>query len=125
MLQYYQAKGIICINLKGWKITMTDNKKDMELAENEALFCTLTDEDGNEIDFEVIGEAELDGTVYYAMEPVDAEEAEDGVIEYVLLKKVTDENGDDMFETIDDEAEFDKVAAYFDDLFDSEADYDA
>ena len=104
---------------------MNDNKKDMELNEEESLFCTLTDEDGNEIDFEVIGEAELDGTVYYAMEPVDADEAEDGVIEYVLLKRVTDENGEDMFETIDDEAEFDKVAAYFDDLFDSEADYDA
>ena len=104
---------------------MNDNKKDMELNEEEALFCTLTDEDGNEIDFEVIGEAELDGTVYYAMEPVDAEQADDGVIEYVLLKRVTDEDGEDMFETIDDEAEFDKVAAYFDDLFDSEADYDA
>lgn len=104
---------------------MSENKKDMELTEEEALFCTLTDEDGNEIDFEVIGEAEIDGTVYYAMEPVDAEQADDGVIEYVLLKRVTDENGEDMFETIDDEAEFDKVAAYFDDLFDSEADYDA
>ena len=107
---------------------MADNKninKDMELTEEESLFCTLTDEDGNEIDFEVIGEAELDGTVYYAMEPVDAGESEDGIIEYVLLKRVTDENGEDMFETIDDEAEFDKVAAYFDDLFDSEADYDA
>lgn len=104
---------------------MNDNKKDMELTEDESLFCTLTDEDGNEIDFEVIGEAELDGTVYYAMEPVDAEQEDDGVIEYVLLKRVTDENGEDMFETIDDEAEFDKVAAYFDDLFDSEADYDA
>lgn len=107
---------------------MADNKninKDLELNEEESLFCTLTDEEGNEIDFEVIGEAELDGTVYYAMEPVDAAEAEDGVIEYVLLKRVTDESGEDMFETIDDEAEFDKVAAYFDDLFDSEADYDA
>ena len=103
---------------------MNDNKKNMELNEEESLFCTLTDEDGNEIDFEVIGEAELDGTVYYAMEPVDAEQEDDGVIEYVLLKRVTDENGEDMFETIDDEAEFDKVAAYFDDLFDSEADYD-
>ncbi|MBE6584801.1 MAG: DUF1292 domain-containing protein [Ruminococcaceae bacterium] len=102
---------------------MNDNKN-LELTEDEALFCTMTDEEGNEIDFEVIGEAELDGTVYYAMEPVGAEDAEDGVIEYVLLKKVTDEDGEDMFESIDDEAEFDKVAAYFDDLFDSEADYD-
>lgn len=102
-----------------------DIKKDMELAEDEALFCTLTDEDGKEIDFEVIGEAELDGTYYYAMEPVGAKESDDGIIEYVLLKRVTDEDGEDMFETIDDEDEFDKVAAYFDEMFDDEADYDA
>ena len=105
---------------------MNDNKeKNTELAEEEAFFCTLTDEDGTEIDFEVIGEAEIDGTYYYAMEPVGAEESEDGIIEYVLLKKVTDASGEDMFETIDDEDEFDKVAAYFDELFDDEADYDA
>lgn len=105
---------------------MNDNmNKDLELTEEEALFCTLTDEDGREIDFEVIGEAELDGTLYYAMQPVGDEEAEDGVIEYVLLKKDVDENGEDVFLTIDDEAEFDKVANYFDDMFDDEADYDA
>ena len=105
---------------------MTDNmEKDIELTEEEAMFCTLTDEDGREIDFEVIGEAELDGTLYYAMQPVGEDESDDGVIEYVLLKKDVDENGEDVFVTIDDEAEFDKVANYFDDMFDDEADYDA
>ena len=103
---------------------MSDNKKDLELTEEEAVFCTLTDEDGTEIDFEVIGEAEIDGVEYFAMEPVGAEDSDDGIIEYVLLKKDKDEDGEDVFVTIDDEAEFDKVAAYFDDMFDDEADYD-
>ena len=43
----------------------------------------------------------------------------------VLLKKEADENGDDLFITLDDEDEFEKVANYFDSLFDSEVDYDA
>ena len=51
--------------------------------------------------------------------------AEEGLIEYVLLKKEQDENGEDLFITLDDEDEFEKVANYFDELFDSEVDYDA
>ncbi len=105
---------------------MNDNiDKAMQPEEEEGIFCTLTDEDGKEIDFEVIGEAEIDGAYYYAMEPVGAENSDDGIIEYVLLKKDTDEDGEEVFVTIDDEDEFDKVAAYFDEMFDDEADYDA
>ena len=107
---------------------MADNKnieKDIEITEEEATIITLTDENGNDIDFEVIGEAELDDVTYYAMMPLENANAEEGLIEYVLLKKETDENGEDMFVTLDDEDEFDKVAAYFDELFDSEVDYDA
>ena len=107
---------------------MADNKnidKDLEISEEEALIITLTDEDGTEIEFEVIGEAEIDGTTYYAMMPADSANADDGIIEYVLLKRETDENGEDLFITLDDEDEFEKVAAYFDEVFDSEVDYDA
>ncbi len=107
---------------------MADNKnidKDIEITEEEQFIITLTDENGNDIDFEVIGEAELEDVTYYAMMPLENANAEEGLIEYVLLKKETDENGEDMFVTLDDEDEFDKVAAYFDELFDSEVDYDA
>ncbi len=107
---------------------MAENKNienEFEVSEEEALIITLTDEDGSELEFEVIGEAELDGTTYYAMMPTDNPAAEEGIVEYVLLKRDTDENGDDLFLTLDDEDEFDKVASYFDDLFDSEEDYDA
>ena len=107
---------------------MADNKKidnEVEVTEEEALFITLTDEDGTEIEFEVIGEAELEGVTYYAMMPTENANADEGIIEYVLLKKETDENGEDLYITLDDEDEFEKVAAYFDELFDSEVDYDA
>ena len=90
----------------------------------ESEFYTLTDEDGNEIEFEVIDSAVIDGVEYFAMIPADSKEPVDGMIEYVVLKKEKDEDGDDVFVTIDDDDEFDKVADFFDDRFDSEEDYD-
>ena len=38
---------------------------------NEREFFTLTDEEGNEIEFELIGVAERNGVTYYAMIPVE------------------------------------------------------
>jgi uncharacterized protein YrzB (UPF0473 family) len=86
---------------------------------------TLEDEDGKEIDFELIGEYEDNGTVYYAVTPAGVQDENEGIIEYTLLKLVTDENGDEMYVSVDDEDEFDKIAGIFDDMFDSEEDYDA
>ena len=86
---------------------------------------TLTDEEGNEVEFELIGSGEVDGCVYYAMIP--AEEADDDsreTFEYVILKSEVDENGDESLFTIDDDEEFDRVADYFDDMF-STVDFDA
>ena len=104
---------------------MAENKNienELEITEGESLFITLTDEEtGEEFDFEVIGEAELDGNVYRAIMPVNSTAAEDGIVEYMLVKILDD----DTLTTVDDDAEFDKVANYFDDLFDSEEDYDA
>ena len=85
---------------------------------------TLTDEDGNELQFEVIGSAEIKGTVYYAMIPTDDQPAEADYCEYVILKAETDENGEEVLVTIDDDDEFDDVADYFDDMLSDEADYD-
>ena len=107
---------------------MAENKNidnELEVTEGEALYITLTDENGPELEFEVIGEAVLDDITYYAMVPAGEAEENEGIIEYVLLKKEKDEDGEDLFITLDDEDEFEKVANYFDDLFDSEVDYDA
>ena len=100
----------------------------MENNNQEREFFTLTDEEGNEIEFELIGSAEINGILYYAMIPADAAEkaqsTEDGFCEYVVLKAEKDENGEEMLVTIDDDDEFDDVADYFDDLFSEEIDYD-
>lgn len=94
----------------------------MDNAAFESEYYTLTDEEGTEIEFEVIGTCEYKGQEYYAMIPaeLDADAAE---CEYVILKKVT-EDGEDMLVTLDDDDEFDDVADIFDDMFATDLDYD-
>ena len=96
----------------------------MDEKEYEGEYYTLTDEDGNELQFEVIGSAEINGCMYYAMVPVDEEPASDEYCEYVILKAEKDEDGEDVLVTVDDDDEFDDIADYFDDMLSDEADYD-
>lgn len=86
-------------------------------------YYTLTDEEGNEIEFELIGQCEYEGATYYAMIPAGSED-EGEFCEYTILKSVM-EDGEEMLVSIDDDDEFDNVADYFDDLFSQEIDYDA
>ena len=96
---------------------MADDKNIIEDGDMPEYFL-LTDESGKESKFELIGETEMDGSIYYAMVPV-----EDKGDEYVILKVVTNENGEDMLESVDDDDEFDKIADIFDDMF-MDNDYD-
>lgn len=91
-----------------------------ETFEFEPQVFTLTDEEGNESDFELIGNMEIDGESYVALIPADSTEDE-----YVILKITEDENGDEVLLTIEDDDEFDKVADAFEDEFMSEIDHDA
>ena len=89
-----------------------------EIFETEDIY-TLTDEDGNEMQFSLLGSCEIDGKEYFAMIPLD-----EGTEEYVILKKEVDENGEEMLVTIDDDDEFDRVADLFEDELFDEIDYD-
>lgn len=86
-------------------------------------YYTLTDEEGNEFKFEMVGQCEFKGETYYAMVPADAAE-DDDALEYTILKVVV-EGDEEILVSIDDDEEFDDVADYFDDLFTQEIDYDA
>ena len=70
----------------------------------------LTDENGEENQFEIITALEVDGDEYYVLYPVDSND-EDG--DAVVLKLDTNENGEDVLTTIEDDAEFEKVAAAY------------
>lgn len=99
---------------------MAEFEKNPELEEElEDNIITLTDEEtGEEQDFEIYARATIDEKIYFALVPVD----DDGE-EYVILRATVD--GEDLlFETIEDDEEFEKAEDYFNDLFFSEVDYD-
>jgi len=81
---------------------------------------TLTDEEGNESEFQLLDSLEIDGVYYLALVPI--ENNDEG--EYVILKVETDENGEDLLVTIDDDDEFNRIADTFEDKLFSEIDYD-
>ena len=94
----------------------------MSMIENENEFepdrVTLTDEEGVERDFDIIGTLQMDGNDYFALVAVDGDEDE-----YIILKSVV-EDGEEVLITVDDDEEFDKVADAFDDELMEEVDYD-
>ena len=91
---------------------MADEKNIPEELDSEIY--TLTDEDGNDAEFELLAELEDNGITYLAMAPLDATADED---EYVVLKVEIDENGEETVVSVDDDDEFERVADMFDDLF--------
>ena len=95
----------------------------MEEKNKDFDYYTLTDENGNESEYELIGICEMKGNKYYALIPADtAEDAE--FLEYVILKLEKEENGEEFLVSVDDDDEFDDVADYFDDYLAEEIDYD-
>ena len=81
---------------------------------------TLTEEEtGEQRDFPVLATAEIDCKIYYALEDA-VEETE----EYIILRAIEEEDSV-LFETIEDDEEFEKAEDYFNDLFFNEMDYDA
>ena len=97
---------------------MADLEKNLPEEEMVDLI-TLTDEEtGEEKEFEIMASAEIDGKVYYALVPANEESDE-----YVILRAT--EDGDDIiFETVDDDDEFEKAEETFNDLLFDDVDYD-
>ena len=64
-------------------------------------FVTLIDEDGNEVEFEHIDTVEYEGVTYLAFIPVELSVEEDA--EVVIMQVVTDENGEELLEGVEDD----------------------
>lgn len=69
-------------------------------------FITITDEDGNEFEVEVLSTVEYNGASYMAVIPADGED--DLRLEVSILKSV-EEDGEPFLCAIDDEAELQAV----------------
>ncbi len=107
---------------------MADNKKFEEMAEELPETYTLTDEEGNEFEVELLASFEFEGKQYKAITPVDVSSDKKGgdqMIEYDILEVSLDDEGEEILTSIEDDEEFDKVADFFDDAFFGEVDYDA
>lgn len=99
---------------------MADMEKDFLEEEDfgDDAVIVLTDENGEDVEFDVLARGEIDGKLYYALAPVGDESDE-----YVILS--AKEDGEDIiFESVDDDDEFDKAEEYFNDLFFNEIDCD-
>ena len=77
-------------------------------------FITVTDEDGTDIELELLDVLEHNGKTYMAFFPAVPEEADEDSDEYgmVILKSIT-ENGEEMLSTLDSEAELTEVYDLF------------
>lgn len=84
--------------------------------ENEEYYepdlLSVTDEDGNEIVFELLERYETDDDVYVAITEYHdvAEEIVEADYEVIILKVVNDENGDEYLEEIQDDIEYEQVS---------------
>lgn len=89
----------------GGKYRMSENH-DLDMEREDII--ELIDEDGNEVSFEHLMTLEHNGKAYICLVPVEPMEdvAED---ELVIMRIETDEEGNDFYATVDDEAELDAV----------------
>ena len=71
--------------------------------ENITDLIVLTGEDGEELEVEVIDRVEVEGQEYYIVRPVEEEDV------YTALRVDIDENGDEVFATVEDEDELNAV----------------
>ena len=85
---------------------MSENNHEYDMEREDIV--QLVDEDGNEVDFEHLMTLEHNGNAYICLVPVEPMEdvAED---ELVILRIETDEDGNDIYATIEDDAELDAV----------------
>ncbi len=88
-------------------------------------FVTMVDDNGEEFVLEVLDTIDYNGKTYTAFLPADMDE-NDPDYGMVLLQNVIDENGEEVFDTIDDDEELDDVYNQFMRvLFDDEDDGEA
>jgi len=98
--------------------------------DNEEIFddeefpiLVLVDEDGEEHEFELLAELEIEDQSYRVLIPVGEDEEEvdeEEEVEVVILKVVYDEEGNEFLGDIEDDEEWEKVADAWQELADSE-----
>ena len=86
------------------------------MVDEEKQLIETVDENGNVIKFELFDIIEVDEQEYALLLPAEASEDE----EELVLMRLTKDGEDYIFESIDDDAEFDKVADYVENMDEEE-----
>lgn len=89
--------------------------------ERGGFFLTISDEDGNEFDLEILDEIEFEGQEYTIFVPANIDEMDVNDPDYglIILKK-REENGEEVFDSVDDDDELDRVYEYYQSILDEE-----
>lgn len=104
---------------------MNDRNRELLFGDSDmTAVITLTDEDGNDVDTEVIASMEVEelGKEFIAVLPQDTKEGEEA--EAMILQYSEDENGEPVFAPIEDEEEFEIVSEAFNQVFEQGIDED-
>jgi len=95
---------------------MDESLENME--EMESSFI-MTDEEGNEVEFFIVDEIEDNGVTYLLLtdsafdEDEDVADDEEDESEAIILKEVPGEGDEAVYEVIEDDAEFERIAEIF------------
>jgi len=76
-----------------------------------ASFITVEDDEGNEIELEIVDSLELDGSEYMLFLPADMDE-DDPDFGYVILR-IVEVDGEEQFEDVEDTEELQRVYEEF------------
>ena len=82
-------------------------------------FVTIIDDEGNEFELELLDTIDYHGESFAAFLPTDMDE-DDPDYGLIILSVVNDENGDELFESIDDDDKLQQVYEMFMTVFEAE-----
>lgn len=82
-------------------------------------FVTIIDDEGNEFELELLDTIDYNGESFAAFLPTDMNE-DDPDYGLIILSVVNDENGDELFESIDDDDKLQQVYEMFMTVFEAE-----
>ncbi len=91
-----------------------------ELFEDEFYMMVLVDDEGEENEFQLLAELEIEGETYRVLMPLfEEDDDEDEIDEIVILKVIYDEEGNELMSDIEDDEELDMVFEAWQELEDN------
>ena len=82
---------------------------------------TIVDEDGQEYELEILDTLEMDGNTYTVFVPADIEDMDVNDPDYgLIILRTTEENGEEIYDSVDDDEELDRVYNRYQEILDAE-----